>query len=109
METFIDDVAQVLKYEYRILVSSFKSQPVKLQVWDRLPKGENESVGVVLLKSTPELCTDGIYLRESRPNNLLRWDAEVPANCNGEKAFAINYEFRMELDRQMAITGFLSK
>ena len=100
---------QVLKYEYRILVSSFKSAPVQLQVWDRLPKGENESVGVILVKTTPELCKDGIYVRESRPNNLLRWDVEVPANCNGEKAFPINYEFRMELDRQMAITGFQSK
>ena len=100
---------QVLKYEYRILVSSFKNAPVQLQVWDRLPKGETESVGVTLLKATPELCKDGIYLRESRPNNLLRWDVEVPANVNGEKAFAINYEFRMELDRQMAITGFQSK
>ncbi len=100
---------QVLKYDYRILVSSFKSQPVQLQVWDRLPKGENESVGVVLLKTAPDLCKDGIYLRESRPNNLLRWDVEVPANCNGEKAFPINYEFKMELDRQMAITGFQSR
>src|SRR5205814_6358331 len=100
---------QVLKYEYRILVSSFKSEPVKLQVWDRLPKGETESVGVILGKTTPELCKDGIYMRESRPNNLLRWDVEVAANCNGEKAFPINYEFRMELDRQMAITGFQSK
>ena len=100
---------QVLKYEYRILVSSFKSAPVQLQVWDRLPKGETESVGVILVKTTPELCKDGIYVRESRPNNLLRWDVEVPANCNGEKAFPINYEFRMELDRQMAITGFQSK
>jgi Domain of unknown function (DUF4139)/N-terminal domain of unknown function (DUF4140) len=100
---------QVLKYDYRILVSSFKSAPVQLQVWDRLPKGETESVGVILLKTTPELCKDGLYLRESRPNNLLRWDVEVPANCNGEKAFTINYEFRMELDRQMAITGFQSK
>jgi hypothetical protein len=100
---------QVLKYEYRILVNSFKSEPVKLQVWDRLPKGETESIGVILGKTTPELCKDGIYLRESRPNNLLRWDVEVPANTNGEKAFAINYDFRMELDRQMAITGFQSK
>ena len=100
---------QVLKYDYRILVSSFKNEKVKLQVWDRLPKGENESVGVILGKTTPELCKDGIYLRESRPNNLLRWDVEVPANSNGEKAFAINYEFKMELDRQMAITGFQSK
>jgi hypothetical protein len=100
---------QVLKYDYRILVSSFKSQPVQLQVWDRLPKGETESVGVVLLKSAPELSKDGIYLRESRPNNLLRWDVEVPANCNGEKALPITYEFKMELDRQMAITGFQSR
>jgi hypothetical protein len=100
---------QVIKYDYRILVSSFKSEPVKLQVWDRLPKGENESVGITLLKSTPDLSTDGIYLRESRPNNLLRWDVEVAANCNGEKALPITYEFRMELDRQMAITGFQSK
>jgi hypothetical protein len=34
---------------------------------------------------------------------------EVPANCNGEKALPIAYEFRMELDRQMAITGFQSR
>jgi hypothetical protein len=100
---------QVIKYEYRILVSSFKSEPVTLQVWDRLPKGENESVGVTMVKSAPELSKDGMYLRESRPNNLLRWDVEVAANCNGEKALPITYEFRMELDRQMAITGFQSR
>ena len=100
---------QVIKYDYRILVSSFKSEPVTLQVWDRLPKGENESVGISLLKSAPELSKDDIYLRESRPNNLLRWDVEVAANCNGKNALPITYEFRMELDRQMAITGFLSR
>jgi hypothetical protein len=100
---------QVIRYEYRILVSSFKSEPVKLQVWDRLPKGENETVGVTLLKSAPDLSKDGLYLRESRPNNLLRWDVEVAANCNGENALPITYEFRMELDRQMAITGFQSR
>jgi uncharacterized protein (TIGR02231 family) len=100
---------QVLKYEYRILVNSFKNEPVKLQVWDRLPKADSERVGISLLKTAPELCKDGIYLRESRPNNLLRWDVEVAANCNGEKALAITYEFKMELDRQMAITGFQSR
>jgi hypothetical protein len=100
---------QVLKYDYRILVSSFKNHPVQLQVWDRLPKGETESVGVILIKTAPDLCKDAVYLRESRPNNLLRWDVEVPANVSGEKAFPITYEFRMELDRQMAITGFQSR
>jgi hypothetical protein len=100
---------QVLKYEYRILVSSFKSEPVKLQVWDRLPKGETESVNVNIVKATPDLSKDGIYLRESRPNNLLRWDLEIEPNRNGENAVPICYEFRMELDRQMAIRGFQSR
>lgn len=100
---------QVLKYEYRILVSSYKSEPVKLQVWDRLLHADTESVGINLMKTSPELSKDAIYLRESRPNNLLRWDLEVEPSRNGEKAQAITYEFRMDLDRQMAIAGFQSK
>ena len=59
--------------------------------------------------ASPELSKDGIYLRESQPNNLLRWDLEVEPSRNGEKAMPITYEFRMELDRQMAITGFQSR
>jgi hypothetical protein len=100
---------QVLKYEYRILVSTYKTEPIKLQVWDRLPHAEAESVGINLTKAAPELSKDAIYLREDRPNNLLRWDLEVEPGRNGEKAMPISYEFRMELDRQMAITGFQSR
>jgi hypothetical protein len=100
---------QVLKYEYRILISSYKSEPVKLQVWDRLPHAEAESVGVNIVKTTPDLSKDALYLRECRPNNLLRWDLDIEPGVSGEKAMTIAYEFRMELDRQMAITGFQSR
>ena len=62
------------------------------------------------MKQAPALSEDGIYKRESRPNNLLRWDMEIPANRNGENAVAVTYEFsNTELDRQMAITGFQSR
>ncbi len=100
---------QVLKYEYRILVSSYKKEPVKLQVWDRLPHAETETAGITLVKSTPEISKDGLYQREDRPNNLLRWDLDVEPNRNGERAMTISYEFRLELDRNMAITGLLSR
>jgi len=40
---------------------------------------------------------------------LLRWDLDVGPNKSGEHAVAINYEFRLELDRNMAITGLLSR
>jgi hypothetical protein len=100
---------QVLKYDYRILVSSYKAEPIKLQVWDRLPHAQTEAVGVSLLKTSPEISSDSLYLREHRPHNLLRWDLKVEPAMNGEKALAIQYDFRLELDRQMAIGNFAVK
>jgi uncharacterized protein (TIGR02231 family) len=97
---------QLLRYEYRILVNSYKAEKVKLQVWDRLPYADNDTVGVSLLKTTPELSKDALYQREHRPNNLLRWDLVVEPNSSGEKAVPINFEFKLELDRQLTIGGF---
>jgi uncharacterized protein (TIGR02231 family) len=97
---------QLLRYDYRIMVNSYKAEKVRLQVWDRLPYAENDSVGVSLLKTAPDLSKDAIYQREHRPNNLLRWDVSVEPNTHGEKALPINFEFKLELDRQMTIGGF---
>lgn len=97
---------QLLRYDYRILVNSYKAEKVRLQVWDRLPNAENDSVGVSLVKAAPDLSKDAIYQREHRPNNLLRWDVNVEPNAHGEKALPINFEFKLELDRQMTIGGF---
>jgi uncharacterized protein (TIGR02231 family) len=98
---------QVLKYEYRILVSSYKKEPVKVQVWDRLPHAEAEAASITLVKASPEVSKDGLYQRESRPSNLLRWDLDVGPNKTGEHAVAINYEFQLALDRNMVINSLL--
>jgi hypothetical protein len=100
---------QVLKFEYRILISSYKSTPVKVQLWDRLPHAETEAVGVSLVKAEPEISTDALYQRENRPNNLLRWDLTVEPTMNGEKAMPVKYEFKLELGRQMMIGNFQTK
>jgi hypothetical protein len=100
---------QVLRYEYRILVQSYKGEKAKLQVWDRLPQAENETMGVSLVKATPEVSKDALYLREEKPRNLLRWDLEVDPASNGEKAQTIRYEFKLELDKQMTFGSFQSK
>jgi uncharacterized protein (TIGR02231 family) len=99
---------QLLRYDYRILVHSYKAEKVKLQVWDRLPYADNDTVAVSLLKTSPELSKDAVYQRENRPNNLLRWDLVVEPNSNGEKAVPINFEFKLELDRQLTIGGFVT-
>lgn len=97
---------QVHVYDYRIRMSSFKSAPVTVQVWDRLPRAEAESVGVSLTKGEAELSKDAAYLRAERPQNLLRWDVQVAPGMNGEKAAAVNYQFKLEYDRNLAIGNF---
>jgi hypothetical protein len=100
---------QIWKYDYRILISSYKAEKVKVQVWDRLPSGETEKLGVTLVKATPELCDDPVYKREERSMNLLRWDVEVGPENKGEKAKKIAYEFKLEFDRMANFGSFLSK
>lgn len=100
---------QVLKYDYRILVSSYLKEKARLQVWDRLPLAEGETVSVTLGKSSPELSRDALYLREDRPKNLLRWDLELEPGQYGEKALKVDYEFKMELDKKMTIGSFSSR
>jgi uncharacterized protein (TIGR02231 family) len=94
---------QVIKCDYRILVSSYKPEAINLQLWDRLPHAETEAVGITLNKAAPELSKDGIYQREERPNNLLRWDLKVDPTMNGEKALTVSYDFNMALDKTMSI------
>jgi hypothetical protein len=101
---------QSLKFNYRILVSSYKSSPVDIQVWDRLPMSETAQVITVSLTNpkTP-LSTDPLYERDERPRNLLRWDLKIDPKQNGEKALSIDYEFKLELDKNVNIAGLMSK
>jgi hypothetical protein len=79
---------------------------VKLQLWDRLPKADAEAVGVSLVKTSPELSTDPAYVREERPDNLLRWDLTVEPGTTGEKAKEVTYQFKLEYARDVAIGNF---
>src|SRR5262249_16622833 len=83
--------------EYRILGSPYLPEKVKVQLWDRLPQAETETMGISLVKATPDVCKDPLYVREERPNNLLRWDLEIAPDTAGEKALAVNYEFKLEM------------
>jgi hypothetical protein len=100
---------QVLTFDYRIAVSSYKAEAVKLQLWDRLPHSEGEAVNVTLTQTSPELSKDGGYVRDERAKNLLRWDLTLPAHSTNETATAVTYQFKLEFDRNSAIQNFLSK
>jgi hypothetical protein len=97
----------VVNSEYLIRLSSYKPEPVKVQVWDRLPHAQTETAGVSLTRTSREVCKDDdLFVREQRPSNLLRWDVEIEPGMSGKKALEITYEFKLEHARDMVIASF---
>lgn len=97
---------QVHVYDFCIRVSNLKHEKVAVQLWDRLPKADSESAGVTLLTTAPELSSNPQLLREEKPKNLLRWDLNLDADTAGDKAAAVNYEFKLEYARGVTLGNF---
>ena len=97
---------QVFNYEFRIGLRNYHSKPVKVQLWDRLPKSEGEAVGVNLTKTSIPISADPLYLRSARLDNLLLWDIDLKENTVGDKTLYVNYEFRLEYARDMPTPKF---
>ena len=57
---------QIFDYEFRIGLRNYRANPVKVQLWDRLPKPDGEAVAVNLVKTTVELSKDASYQRTGR-------------------------------------------
>jgi uncharacterized protein (TIGR02231 family) len=101
---------QVLTFKYRVLLSSYKPAAVDVQVWDRMPHAEaQQTIAVTLVTQKPGLSDDSLYLRDEKGKGLLRWDVKIEPKQNGEKAMAVDYEFKLELDRTVSIGAFLAK
>jgi uncharacterized protein (TIGR02231 family) len=99
---------QIFDYEFRIGLRNYRPSPVKVQLWDRLPKPEGEAVAVKLVKASLDLSTDPPYQRTARTDNLLRWDIDVPQGTVGDKTLYLNYEFRLEYARDLPQPQFLA-
>jgi uncharacterized protein (TIGR02231 family) len=94
-----------LKMRYRVTVENYKNQPVQVRVYDRLPYS-NRASDVRISLDAPEiaLSNDAVYLRSERAKGILRWDIEVAAEATGEKASEIVYGFKLDFDRNFALT-----
>jgi hypothetical protein len=91
----------VFTYEFRIGLRNYRSGPVTIQLWDRLPKPQGEAVAVNLVSTSSQLSPDALYQRTARMDNLLRWDVVVPQGTVGDKTMYLTYEFRLEYARAL--------
>lgn len=95
-----------LSFEYRLVVENYKSQPVEVSVFDRLPHCERAAdVAIELGELKDTLSDDKLYQRVERPKGILRWEIEVPASATGEAARLIEYSYTAEFDRQFQLAA----
>lgn len=96
---------RVVDFTYRLVLDNFGSNPVVVRLTDRLPSAKEADVKLTLVSPGQELSADPTYQQTDRKKGILRWDVEVPAQSFGTGAFALDYQFRLEYDRQMSVSG----
>jgi hypothetical protein len=88
---------------YRIAISNYRSTPVTLQLFDRIPFTENPDVRIELAEPSIALSKDADYLRIARKKCILRWDLKLAPNTIDGKATVITYSVLMEYPSGMQI------
>ena len=100
---------QVHNYDYRITVASYKSEAVKVQVWDRLPRAEAEAVAVSLLEATPKLSEDSATCAASDPKTCCGGTSRSSPARPERRRQTLAYQFKLEYARDVAIANFKAK
>ena len=102
-KTHIQGGNRIDTYDYRFTLSNYKNTPVELQLLDRLPYTDDNSIKIELAKTEPELSTESEYLRTAKKKGILRWDMKLAPNTIEKDATIVKYSFTMEYDRNMQI------
>jgi uncharacterized protein (TIGR02231 family) len=92
-----------LALTYEILLENFGDQPIPLRVLDRIPVPAEGRIYVTLGDTRPPLSKDPAYERFQKPQNILRWDIEVPAKSTEDKAYGLQYKYSVKFDKTLQI------
>ena len=93
-----------LSLKYRLVIENYKSEPVPLRVFDRLPHSDRPNdIRIKLGELKDPLSSDPFYVRTEQPKNILRWDLTVPAAAAGDKVRIIEYGYTVDFDRNFAL------
>jgi hypothetical protein len=94
---------RVVDLTYRLAVENFGDEPAKVRLLDRLPKAKESEVKLTLVDPGQPLAPEAV--QSQKKDGILRWDISAPGKSGGEKAWALEYKFRLEHDKQMTLAG----
>ncbi|MHC4442093.1 MAG: mucoidy inhibitor MuiA family protein [Planctomycetota bacterium] len=96
---------RIVKFTYRLALENFGSDAAVVRLLDRLPQAKETDIKLTLVSPGRELSEDPDYRHNGHKKGILRWEIEVPTDAVGPEAASIEYQFRLEYDKQMAVTG----
>jgi hypothetical protein len=100
---------RVVELTYRLTLENFGSEPAPVRLLDLLPKvqaGQQASdIRVTMVSMSEKLSDADEYVKTQKKDGLLRWDVVVPPQTVGSNAAGVEYKFRLEYDKQMALIG----
>lgn len=92
-------------FKFKIRIENYNDKEAPLRVLDRVPiEEEKGTIRMTINLHNNNLSEDKNYLEIERPKGILRWDANIPANVSGEKSKIIEYEYKLEFDRNLFIS-----
>jgi len=94
-----------VQYEYRLEIENYGDEQASVRLMDRLPNfGQQDDVKLTIT-DMPDLSEDSVYLRLERPEGILRWDVQVPADTTGEDAYLVEFAYSLEFDRNYVMSS----
>lgn len=83
--------------EYRIVLENTLARAVDIEVTDRVPVSRDEAAKVELRDLTPALATDAKYLKDLRPQGVLKWALSLPPRAGGTDAKPVTLSWKTRI------------
>ncbi len=96
---------RIVDFKYALAVENFASEPTAVRVLERMPTHRGDALKITLSSTKPALCDAADYQETDRKRGILRWDVVVPPASIGMDSHKVEYELRLEYDKEMAIVG----
>jgi len=93
--------------DYRISVTNTLARATDIEVWDRIPVSRDEKIKVETREMSPATATDEKYVRDAKPQGLLKWVLSLPARADGKdaKPATISWRTRTSWPEDIAVIG----
>ena len=87
-EKGVFDKSDETRWEYRVDLTSTNTQPVTVELADRMPVSRNEQIKIELKDLSQPLVTDAKFTADEKPQGILKWLVQLPARTEAGKPAA---------------------